>query len=106
MDLFELYGKVYLIVIDYYSPWIESKRLDNLFSGNVVYVLKEIFTSHGIPDIIISDSGPQLSAATFRQFSMNYGFVHVTSSPRYPPIERRSRTGSGYHEADTEDERI
>ena len=77
MDLFELHGKVYLIVIDYYSRWIESKRLDNLSSESVVYVSKEIFASHGIPDIIISDNGPHFSAATFRQFAMNYGFVHV-----------------------------
>ena len=99
MDLFEIHGKVYLIVIDYYSRWIESKRLDNLSSESVVYVLKEIFVSHGIPDIIISDNGPQFSAATFRQFAMNYGFVHVTSSPRYPQsngeAERAVRTMKG-----------
>ena len=99
MDLFELHGKVYLILIDYYSRWIESKRLDNLSSESVVYVLKEIFASHGIPDIIIWDNGPQFSAATFRQFAMDYGFVHVTSSPRYPQsngeAERAVRTMNG-----------
>ena len=99
MDLFELHGKVYLIVIDYYSRWIESKRLGNLSSESVVYVLKEIFASHGIPVIVISDNGPQFSAATFRQFAMNYGFVHVTSSPRYPQsngeAERAVRTMKG-----------
>ena len=49
-----------------------------------VYVLNDVFASHGIPDIIISDNGPQFSAATFRQFAVNYSFVNVTSSPRYP----------------------
>ena len=65
--------------------WIESKRLDNLSSESVVYVLKEIFASNDIPAIIISDNGQQLSAATFRQVAMNCGFSHVMSSPRYPP---------------------
>ena len=99
MDLFELHGKVYLIVIDYYSRWIESKSLDNLSSESIVYILKEILALHGIPNIIISDNGPQFSAATFRQFAMNYGFVHVTSSPRYPQsngeAERGVRTMKG-----------
>ena len=56
MDLFELYGIVYIIVIDYYSRWIDIKRLDNMSSKSIVHVLKEIFASHGIPDIIISDN--------------------------------------------------
>ena len=58
MELFELHGKGYLIVIEYYSRWIESKRLDSLSSKSVVYARKEIFASHGIPDIIMSDNGP------------------------------------------------
>ena len=68
MDSFELYGIVYIIVIDYYSRWIDIKRLDNMSSESIVYVLKEIFASHGIHDIIISDNGPQFNAATFHQY--------------------------------------
>ena len=40
------------------EEWIKSKRLDNLSLKSVVYVLKEIFASHGIPDIIMKDNGP------------------------------------------------
>ena len=96
------------IVIEYYSRWIESKRLGNLSSESIVYVLKKIFTSHGTPDIIISDNGPQFCAATFRQFAMNYGFVHLTSSPRYPQSNGeayRSITGYAYHEGASQEER-
>ena len=62
--------------------------------------MEEIFASHGIPDIIISDNGPLLfSAATFSQFAMKHGFVHVTCSPRYPQsngeAERVVRTMEG-----------
>ena len=31
----------------------------------------------------MSDNGPQYAAETFRQFADKYGFIHVTSSPRY-----------------------
>ena len=91
MGLLELYGRFYLIVIDYYSRWIESNRLDNLSSESVVYVLKEISASHGspIPGIITSDNSPQFSAATFRQFATSEFSAALS-------IERRSRTGGAY----------
>ena len=104
MDLFELYGKVYLIVIDYYSRWIESKRLDNLSTESVVYVLKEIFASHGIPDIITSDNGPQFSAPSV----CNELYKRVCACnefPSIPLIEWRGRTGCVYHEWATGEER-
>ena len=32
----------------------------------------------------MSDNGPQFSAEVFTIFSRDYGFTHVTSSPRFP----------------------
>ena len=32
----------------------------------------------------MSINGPQYAAETSRQFADKYGFIHVTSSPRYP----------------------
>ena len=32
----------------------------------------------------MSDNDPQYATETFRQFADKYGFIHVTSSPRYP----------------------
>ena len=95
-DLFELEGKVYLIVVDYYSRWFEIRRLKDQSSARVISVLKELFSTHGIPDIIVSDNGPQFSSDAFRLFTTEYDFVHVTSSPKYPrangKVERAVRT--------------
>ena len=94
-DLFELEGKVYLIVVDYYSRWFEIEVTDQS-STRVISILKEQFSIHGIPDIIISDNGPQFSSDAFRLFATDYDFVHVTSSPKYPrtngEVERAVRT--------------
>ena len=96
MDLFELDGKVYVIIVDYYSRWIEIKMLDNQSSSKVISTLKELFSTHDIPDLVISDNSPQFSADTFRQFAADYDFIHVTSSPRHPKTngdaERAVRT--------------
>nr|XP_006814246.1 PREDICTED: uncharacterized protein K02A2.6-like [Saccoglossus kowalevskii] len=43
-----------------------------------------MFAEHGIPEIAMSDNEPQFSSELFSQFAVIYGFVHITSSPRYP----------------------
>ena len=83
MDHFDSRGKTYLIVVDYNSRWIEIKRLQNQTSDHVINILKELFATHGIPDIVISDNGPQYASESFQKFARNYGFIHATSSPRY-----------------------
>ena len=47
-DLFELNDKDYVIVIDYYSKFVEVTRLYNTLSRSVVKALKKIFTIHGM----------------------------------------------------------
>lgn len=32
----------------------------------------------------MSDNGPQYACALFKDFASEYGFTHLTSSPRYP----------------------
>ena len=65
MDLFQLKGKSYLLVVDYYLRWVEVKRLHNQLAATVISALKEIFTAHGIPDLVISDNGPQFACELF-----------------------------------------
>ena len=84
MALFQLKGKSYLLVVDYYSRWVEVKRLHNQLAATVISALKEVFATHSIPDLFISDNGPQFACELFQQFATIYGFTHVTSSPRYP----------------------
>ncbi|XP_046571617.1 uncharacterized protein K02A2.6-like [Haliotis rubra] len=83
-DLFEINSSPYLLVIDYYSKYIEIAKLSSTTSACVVNHLKSIFGRHGIPDIVVSDNGPQYSSYTFKTFSEDYRFNHITSSPRYP----------------------
>lgn len=37
-----------------------------------------------IPEIVVSDNGPQFSLWEFLTFSDKYGFTHLTSSPYHP----------------------
>ena len=83
-DLFEFRGNHYLVSVDNYSKWPELAKLDNLSSSNTISYLKGQMSRYGIPDRVQTDNGPQFACDEFKRFSSEYGFEHVTSSPRFP----------------------
>nr|XP_047131896.1 uncharacterized protein K02A2.6-like [Hydra vulgaris] len=82
-DLFQWANKNYLIIVDYYSLWTEVFLLPNTGSANVIQACKESFSRNGIPEDLVSDIGTQYSSKVFRQFSQQWQFKHITSSPHY-----------------------
>ncbi|UYV69370.1 K02A2.6-like, partial [Cordylochernes scorpioides] len=94
MDLFKFENKWYLVVIDYYSRFPEMIQLDRLTASVVVRSCKSIFARHGIPETVVSDNGTQFGAAReFADFARQYGFTHVTSSPRFPQSNGMAEAG-------------
>ena len=79
-DLFELEGVNYLLVVDYFSRYPEVKQIKCTTSTAVIHALKAIFSTHGIPEIVRSDNGPQFSSQEFEKFTQLYELKHVTSS--------------------------
>ena len=89
-DLFEWKQVSYLLVMDYYSRFIEIAKLSSTTSRGVINHLKSIFARHGIPQIVVSDNGPQYSSSEFAQFARDYKFNHITSSPHFPQANGES----------------
>ena len=83
-DLFEWQGENYLLVVDYFSRWIEISHVNNLTSQCVINSCKAIFARFGIPEVLFSDNGTQFSSREFARFAEYYGFTHLTSSPLHP----------------------
>lgn len=74
--------KKHIIAIDYYSKFVEVEIIPSaLNSTPVTSFIKRIFSRHGIPKTLISDS---YNSENFANFSKLWSFQHVTSSPRYP----------------------
>ena len=96
VDLFQLNGSTYLLVVDYFSRYPEVIKLNTTTSKTVIYSLKSIFSCHGIPSILMSDNGPQFDCSEMKTFANNHGFNHITSSPHYPQsnglVERTVKT--------------
>lgn len=82
-DLFSLKSATYLLVVDYYSKYVEVEKLTRLDSEAVIAHLKIIFSRYGVPEIVLSDGGPQFSSMQFKKFAGNWNFKHLKSSPTY-----------------------
>ena len=83
-DLFEFKGRSFLLIVDYYSRFIEVARLNRATSEEVILHTKGIFARHGIPEVVVSDNGPQYSSEAYAALARQFQFEHVTSSPHYP----------------------
>ena len=83
LDFFEIAGKHYLIVVDYYSNFIEIDLLTSQTSTRTITVLKKHFARYGIPRVIVSDGGPQFTCQQFNSFMTSWSISHHTSSPMH-----------------------
>ena len=83
-DLFNWNNQDFVIVVDYYGKYWEIERLYNTKSITIVKKMKKMFSRLGIPETLRSDNGPQYTVLVFKEFSKEWNFKHVTSSPEYP----------------------
>ena len=82
LDLFTLKNKKYMLIVDYYSKYIEICLLPNTSSPTIIKYMKSIFARHGIPKTVISDN--PFDTAEFKKFQREWDFKLTTSSPYHP----------------------
>ena len=83
-DIFEWDGKHFQVLVDSYSGWYEIDFLKDITSATVITKLKRHFSVHGSPHLLLSDNARQYTSQKFRDFSTQWDFRHVTSSPEFP----------------------
>ena len=69
--------------MDYFSKWLKIIKVNNKTSVEIINKFKNIFSTHGIPKILISDNMP-FSSFEMAKFAKEWNFQIITSSPRYP----------------------
>ena len=75
----------YLITVGCFSNWPEiTPMMTNTMTKKLVSALKSSFCRTGVPDKVWTDQGLQFTSQAFQKFAKQWGFKHVTSSPRYP----------------------
>ena len=84
-DLCFYAGQSYLVMIDCYSDWPTIVLMGHdTTAPRLIKAVRQSFCRTGIPDTFWSDGGPQFTSKQFQDFAKQWGFAHVTSSPRYP----------------------
>ena len=61
-----------MVVVDYYSRWIEVVPIETQTAKCVIDVLKEVFSRLGVPNRVRSDNVPCFACAEFSQFAEFY----------------------------------
>ena len=89
-------GKMFLVVIDAHSKWIEVSPMVTATSLTTIQQLRQMFARFGLPDIIVSDNGPQFASSVFAEFCRSNGIRHTLVAPYHPAsnglAERAVRT--------------
>ena len=77
-------GKLFLVVVDAHSKWLEVVPVPNTTSETTISTLRSIFATHGLPEMLVSDNGSSFTSAEFQDFIKRNGIRHVTSAPYHP----------------------
>ena len=79
-----VHNKMLLVVCDAHSKWIEVEPVSSPTSSQTIEKLRRMFATHGLPEVIVSDNGPQFTSYEFGQFLKKNGIRHITSPPYHP----------------------
>ncbi|XP_032069735.1 uncharacterized protein K02A2.6-like [Thamnophis elegans] len=77
-------GRMLFIAVDAFSKWVEVVHMPSTTADALVATLCRLFATHGLPDVLVSDNGPQLTSATFEAFLASQGIRHALTSPFHP----------------------
>ena len=71
--------------MDSYSKFPEIVQMKSTIAVATVNGLREIFSRYGLPELIISDNGPQFIPQKFKSFYDQNGILHRTTTV-YKPL--------------------
>lgn len=71
-------------IVDSYSKWLEVRPVFWTSSSCAIRVLRELFATHGLPDVLVSDNGTAFTSEQFRTFLQNNDIRHAKTTPYHP----------------------
>ena len=92
-DMLTFEGKEFLVMMDYYSRYVELAHMTSTTSESVIAKMKNICARWGIPQRVTSDNGPQFSSDIFARFAESYGIELIPSSPGFPRSNGLAESG-------------
>ena len=84
-----------VVLIDYFTGWVEVEPLKRIESKDIIKFLSTVFSRHGIPELLITDNGPQFISAQIKGFLDIYGIYMLPATPYHPEtngkVENRNK---------------
>ena len=77
-------NKMIFVIIDSCSKFIEAFVMTSTTTEIMISKLRQTFSTHGLPEIIVSDNGPQFISQVFTDFCYKNGIKHIKVSPYRP----------------------
>ena len=77
-------GESVLVVIDAYSRFPEVDILKSTTAPSIISKLDRIFSTHGFPDSVTSDNGPQFACHEMADYFSQLGIKHHHVTPLWP----------------------
>lgn len=74
-------GQIFFIVVDSYSKWLEVRHVPTTSALSAITVLRELFATHGLPDVLVSDNGSAFTSEEFAKFMKHNQIRHTTIAP-------------------------
>ena len=89
-------GEHILVVVDHYSRYYEVAVVRTITSEKTIECLETIFARHGLPEVLVSDNGPNLVSEKFEAFLKENGIKHRRVTTRWAQangeVERQNRS--------------
>ena len=92
-DIFEWRRKHYLLLVDYYSDWIEFDLMRNQTAAEIINLMQKHFARRGIPEDIVTDKGTNYDSVEVSQFCKRNNIKHTKSSPHHRQSNGNSESG-------------
>ena len=93
VDFFSVNNRDFLVAVDYSTSFLELMQMRSKTATALQTKLKELFTRHGIPEIVFSDNGPPFESREYKEFASKWKFAIQTSSPKYPMSNGKAESG-------------
>ena len=81
-----LQGKMFLVIVDSYSKWLDVCVTSSASSVITIDKLQTTFTDLGLQEMIVSDNGTCFNSQEFQIFGKQNGIQHVRTTA-YRPIK-------------------
>ncbi|XP_045453790.1 uncharacterized protein K02A2.6-like [Melitaea cinxia] len=78
------HGKIYMVLIDAHSKWLECVEMPSLTTQMLINKLQKIFSHFGLPKSIVTDNAKTFVSTDFSTYCVNSGITHILS-PTYSP---------------------